>query len=225
MDFAEAPVATQEVDAVAAPDSALKKQQTISAVEPYKPLEKPADEGGEKVVAKPILDDGPETDAELKLKEDTEKAKKELIDQIKNFKTEDDETAMVDIEDQPEDPRVQKFTVTEPVKAGNHIKYTVTGIDDEGEFKEQRRFREFNALSIVLRHRWPGCYVPAIPDKKLTGNNDPTFIEDRRQLLDRFMKEIAKFDYIIFSKEFKVFCRGKDQVDKVLEALPKQTPL
>jgi hypothetical protein len=41
-------------------------------------MEKPADDGP--VVPKKIIDDGPETDAELKLKEETEKAKKELID-------------------------------------------------------------------------------------------------------------------------------------------------
>jgi hypothetical protein len=39
------------------------------------------------------------------------------------------------------------------------------------------------------------------------------------------MKEIAKFDYIVFSKEFKVFVRGQGEIDKVLNALPKQTPL
>lgn len=39
------------------------------------------------------------------------------------------------------------------------------------------------------------------------------------------MKECAKYDYIIFSKEFKVFARGKGEIDKVLLALPKQTPL
>lgn len=55
--------------------------------------------------------------------------------------------------------------------------------------------------------------------------NDPQFIEDRRQLLERFVKEIAKFDYIVFSKEFKVFVRGQGEIDKVLQALPKQTPL
>ena len=91
-------------------------------------------ESGEKLPKK-IIDDGPETDAELKLKEETEKAKKELIDQIKNFKTEDDESEIIE-DDQPEDPRVQKFTVTDPLKVSGHVKYTVTGIDDEGEFKE-----------------------------------------------------------------------------------------
>lgn len=189
-------------------------------------MAKAEEEGGaDAVVKKVVIDDGPETDAELKLKEETEKAKRELIDQIKNFNADDAEAAILESEDQPEDPRVQKFTVTDPVKVSGHIKYTVTGIDDEGEFKEQRRFREFHALSIVLRTRWPGCYVPAIPEKKLLNSNDQQFIEDRRQLLERFVKEIAKFDYIVFSKEFKVFVRGQGEIDKVLQALPKQTPL
>jgi len=39
------------------------------------------------------------------------------------------------------------------------------------------------------------------------------------------LKECAKYDYIIYSKEFKVFARGKGEVDKVLQSLPKQTPL
>lgn len=161
------------------------------------------------------------TAADEKLKAETEKAKKELIEQIKGFKQDDDDSVMADADEEPEDPRVQKFTVTNPTKAAGHTKYTVTGIDDEGEFKENRRFREFHALSIVLRTRWPGCYIPAIPEKKLLNNNDAQFIEDRRQLLERFIKEIAKFDYIVFSKEFKVFARGTGEIDKVLSSLPK----
>ena len=39
------------------------------------------------------------------------------------------------------------------------------------------------------------------------------------------MKEVAKYDYIIYSKEFKIFARGKGEVDKVLYAPPKQTPM
>ena len=58
----------------------------------------------------------------------------------------------------------------------------------------------------------------------LNQNND-LFVEERRVLLERFMKEIAKYDYIVFSKEFKVFARGKGEIDKVLFALPKQTPM
>lgn len=39
-----------------------------------------AETAGESKVPKKIIDDGPETDAEIKLKEETEKAKKELLD-------------------------------------------------------------------------------------------------------------------------------------------------
>ena len=46
-------------------------------------------------------------------------------------------------------------------------------------------------------------------------------MEERRSLLERFRKEVAKYDYIIYSKEFKIFARGKGEVDKVLFALPK----
>jgi sorting nexin-1/2/sorting nexin-4 len=52
------------------------------------------------------------------------------------------------------------------VKVGGHFVYTVTGVDDEGDFSEVRRFREFYSLAEVLRTRWPGCYIPSIPEKK-----------------------------------------------------------
>lgn len=39
------------------------------------------------------------------------------------------------------------------------------------------------------------------------------------------MKECGKYDYIIYSKEFKVFARGKGEIDKVLQSLPRQTPM
>ena len=57
-----------------------------------------------------------------------------MIDQIKSFKPDHDDAELLEGEEEPEDPRVQKFTVTNPVKVGGHFKYTVTGVDDEGEF-------------------------------------------------------------------------------------------
>lgn len=66
-----------------------------------------------------------------------------------------------------EDPIVQKFTVSNPVKISGHIKYRVTGEDSDGGFEETRRYREFFALRNVLLQRWPGIYIPAIPEKQL----------------------------------------------------------
>jgi sorting nexin-1/2 len=55
--------------------------------------------------------------------------------------------------------------------------------------------------------------------------DDEKFIEERRALLERFMKDIAKHEYIQKSSEFKVFTRGKGDVDKVLNDFPKPTPM
>jgi len=72
-----------------------------------------------------------------------------------------------------------------------------------------------------LKIRWPGIYIPALPEKKAIKTNDELFLEERRQLLERFMKECSKYDYIIYSKEFSLFSRGKGDIDKALNALPR----
>jgi len=130
--------------------------------------------------------------------------------------------------------------VTNPIKVGNVIKYTVKGQDKEGFFEAQRRFNEFYALRKALHTRWPGCYVPSIPEKtaltfdvtnsnpmnwSVKGNMEGAFVEERRALLERFLKELSRFDYIVESKEFKLFSRGPGEVDKQLEGLPTQTPM
>jgi len=81
----------------------------------------------------------------------------------------------------------------------------------------QRRFNEFFALRASLCERWPGCYVPCIPEKKmvaadtsaaqmanwqLQSQKDGPFIEMRRALFERFLREVAKFDFLIESREF-----------------------
>jgi len=123
------------------------------------------------------------------------------------------------------DPRVKLFSVTNPMKSGGHIKYTVSGVDMDGPFEDVRRFRDFFALKNGLTQRWPGIFIPALPEKKLVGNNDDKFVEERRSMLERFMKELAKFDYLTHSKEFKIFARDKGDLDKILNNLVKQTPM
>jgi hypothetical protein len=58
-----------------------------------KPVEEPAPKDIVKDTApKPLVkkEDGPATEAELKLKEEADLAKKKLIEEIKQFKTEED---------------------------------------------------------------------------------------------------------------------------------------
>ena len=50
---------------------------------------------------------------------------------------------------------------------GGHLKYPVTGVDSDGDFEEKRRFSDFIALRTALNQRWPGTYVPQLPEKKV----------------------------------------------------------
>lgn len=73
-----------------------------------------------------------------------------------------------------------KMNETSGLKVGSVIKYTVTGQDSEGRFEIQRRYNEFQALNTALNDGWPGCYVPAIPEKQMIGDKEEGFVEERR---------------------------------------------
>jgi len=38
-------------------------------------------------------------------------------------------------------------------------------------------------------------------------------------MLERFMKEISKFDHLIYSKEFKIFSRERGDIEKILNSV------
>ena len=114
------------------------------------------------------------------------------------------------------------FTVRDPVNTSGTILYKITGKDKEGIFEGQRRYNEFYLLHEALTKRWPSIPIPSIPPKKNFGNKDLIFIQQRRYYLERFLRSISKFDFIVNSMEFKTFSRPNgQQIEKGLERLPK----
>jgi hypothetical protein len=51
------------------------------------------------------------------------------------------------------------------------------------------------------------------------------FVEERRAFLERFMKELSKFEHLIYSKEFRIFSREKGDIEKILNSVVRQTPM
>jgi len=47
------------------------------------------------------------------------------------------------------------------------------------------------------------------------------FINERRFYLERFLKKLSPFDFILNSEEFKAFSRPQGDVDKLLSNLAK----
>lgn len=107
------------------------------------------------------------SDSERYLKEEAERAKNKLISDLKDLKIDEDMSDQQQIESELENPRVKKFMVSNPQKISGHIKYSIEGEDDEGKFEQSRRYREFFALRSALVQRWPGIYIPALPEKAL----------------------------------------------------------
>jgi len=54
----------------------------------------------------------------------------------------------------------------------------------------------------VLEQRWPGIPIPVLPPKKAIGNKEIKFINERRFYLERYLKKLSHYPYIINSKEF-----------------------
>ena len=50
--------------------------------------------------------------------------------------------------------------------------YLIIGYDKNGDIDVCRRFSEFHALRLAIVKRWPGCFVPSIPNKNYLMKND-----------------------------------------------------
>lgn len=59
----------------------------------------------------------------------------------------------------------------------------------------------------TLHKRWPGIVLPQVPPKKAMGNKDIIFLQERRFYLERFMRKLSQYDFIINSEEFLLFSR------------------
>jgi len=54
------------------------------------------------------------------------------------------------------------------------------------------------------------------------GNKDTIFLQERRFYLERFMRKMSRYDFIINSQEFQIFARPQGlEVEKSLNKLPK----
>ncbi len=110
--------------------------------------------------------------------------------------------------------------VSDPiVKEGikNYVLYKVSGkLLSEPIY---RRFSDFFLLREKLVERWPGIYIPNIPQKQTFGNFEKSVIEMRTRVINDFCKKTAKFKFIIQSEEMKVFLMTNVEANKVLSSL------
>ena len=86
-----------------------------------------------------------------------------------------------------------------------------------------KRYSEFYNFRKKLTQRWPGIYVPALPEKKVIGNKDNKFIETRCKLLELFLKKLLYLKHFRKSEELKIFLSESNNVEVILEKLSSKS--
>lgn len=125
--------------------------------------------------------------------------------------------------DPPRDLKTYPCYIDNPQKISKGIKpfiqYTMSGSDVTGDLP--RRYSDFFKLYEKLTARWPGVYVPRIPQKVMIGNMESRTIKKRMRLLNRFLLNLSTIDYLYNSEEAQVFRGNVREVGVALEKLPK----
>ena len=80
--------------------------------------------------------------------------------------------------------------------ANKYYVYHVHGQDKYAEFSVYRRYSDFITLKNCMKDRWPGIYLPALPEKKFIGNNHAFFVDTRKRGLQEFLSLIASVKYL-----------------------------
>ncbi|EGR32824.1 PX domain protein [Ichthyophthirius multifiliis] len=58
--------------------------------------------------------------------------------------------------------------------------------------------------------RWPGCFIPPLPSKKVLGNTETNFMLERKKYLHNFCNRVQTHGFLYYSIEFQIFLRQKD---------------
>lgn len=89
----------------------------------------------------------------------------------------------------------------------NYVVYTIKGKDCFGEFEIQRRFNEFYTIRELLLSKWPGQYIPPIPEKSVSTGQD--IVTERIRLLNIFCMKMIQIKHLYYSEEFQdIFLRS-----------------
>lgn len=117
-----------------------------------------------------------------------------------------------------------KFKVSDPVEQGGTIFYDCKGEDSQGAWDCKHRYSEFDILYTTLVRRWPCIPIPSLPPKKAMGNKDTTHLQDRQFYLNRWLRKLSRFSFVMESDEFKTFSRPAAGI-KLEAALNKLMPM
>ncbi|CAD8057735.1 unnamed protein product [Paramecium sonneborni] len=97
--------------------------------------------------------------------------------------------------------------------------YMIKGTDNLGSFQVYRRYNDFFDLRANLIKKWPGCYIPPIPEKLLGSGNDTETVQIRKRLMEIFLNVLTELPYIYYSEDIQqIFLRSSNtEINKLFQ--------
>ncbi len=90
--------------------------------------------------------------------------------------------------------------------------YTIVTTDGDKVYSVKRRFRDLDWMHSQLCLKYKGLIIPPLPEKKIIGNKDDHFIEDRRASMEKYLNIIASHHILKSSSAFISFLQCPAEV-------------
>ena len=89
--------------------------------------------------------------------------------------------------------------------------YTITTRVSGKIFTVKRRFSDMDWMHNQLLTKYKGFIIPSRPEKKVLGNNEEKFVEERRLSMEKYLNIIAKHPILCNSFAFKTFTQTPNE--------------
>lgn len=89
--------------------------------------------------------------------------------------------------------------------------YTITTRVSGKIFTVKRRFSDLDWMHNQLLTKYKGFIIPSRPEKKVLGNNEEKFVEERRVSMEKYLNIIAKHPILCNSFAFKTFTQTPNE--------------
>ena len=86
-----------------------------------------------------------------------------------------------------------------------------------------KRYRDFEALRKKLVENWPGVFIPNLTQIKTESKKYRDIVGMRWYIMNRFLKQLSKIDYLMNSDEIELFCQKASNVAKTFDAIKEES--
>ena len=96
----------------------------------------------------------------------------------------------------------------------NTVTYIITTHDGSGKYENLRNYTDFVKLRKSMCKKWPGIYIPTIPNSPLFSSISSKFIKTYKKQIEYFLEYISGNSFLYTTEEFQSFLKSKNYTKK-----------